>query len=150
MLYKYLPHPNKMKEPFVIVLRQQRYRKTKIVMVYLDGVVKSREFNYRWLSALIRKFCNVFFTNCLKKIHRRGSENAEKFINFRLSLRRRQTKAIMPLAVCSQTKLARRAWVYSFSPFSEKRNKKKILRELCVSNERSAWAVRQNIIRDRI
>ena len=74
-------------------------------------------------------------------IHRRAAENAEEFIIFRLSLKHRQTKTIMPPAIGSQTNLARRAWVYSFSLSlsasggSAKRNKKKILRELCVSNE---------------
>ena len=50
------------------------------------------------LRALIRKFYNVIYTNCMKMIHRRGTENAEKSVNFRLSLRRRQTKTFMPPA----------------------------------------------------
>ena len=76
-------------------------------------------------------------------IHRRATENAEEFILFRLSQRHRQTKTIMPPAIGTETNLARRACVYSFSPFSAKRNKKNILRELCVSNEQSEWAVKQ-------
>ena len=68
-------------------------------------------------------------------IYSRAAENAEKFGIFRLSLRRRQTKTIMPSAIGSHIHLARRVSVYSFSPFSAKRNKKNLLRELSVSNE---------------
>jgi hypothetical protein len=55
----------------------------------------------------------------------------------------RQTKTIMPPAIGSHAHLARRALVYSFSPFSAKRNKKIFLCELCASNERSEWAVKK-------
>ena len=102
------------------------------------------------LSAIIRKYYNVFYSNGINMIYRRVAENAERFGIFRLSLRRRQTKTIMPSAIGSHVHLAQRASFYYFSPFSAKRNKKNFLRELCVSNERSEWAVRQKIIRNRI
>jgi len=100
------------------------------------------------LSALFCKYYNAFYSNGIKMIHRRDAENAEEFGIFRLSLRHRQTKTIMPPAIGSHAHLARRALVYSFSPFSAKRNKKIFLRELCASNERSEWAVKKTVIKN--
>ncbi len=118
------------------------------------------ELPFLSLSALFCKYYNAFYSNGIKMIHRRAAENAEGFGIFRLSLTpvkyamlsftknltglgHRQTKTIMPPAIGSHAYLARRALVYSFSPFSAKRNKKIFLCELCASNERSEWAVKK-------
>ncbi|MEE8542113.1 MAG: hypothetical protein V3S66_10680, partial [Desulfobacterales bacterium] len=64
------------------------------------------------------------YYNWLFYNHRKDAETAERIIILQLPLRRRQMQTIMPSASCWQLNPARRAWVYFFSPFSAKRNKK--------------------------
>ena len=52
-----------------------------------------------WLSALFGKLCNVFYSNEIQMIHRKDAKIAERLGIFRLSLRHRQTKTIMPSAI---------------------------------------------------
>ncbi len=49
-------------------------------------------------------------------IHRKAAENAEELVIFRLSLRHRQTKAIMPPAVGSQRNLPEGRGFIPFRP----------------------------------
>ena len=54
-------------------------------------------------------------------IHRRAAENAEKIVIFRLSLRRRQTKIIMPPAISAQVNPALQVMgLFLFALLSEK------------------------------
>ncbi len=53
-------------------------------------------------------------------IHRKAAENAEELVIFRLSLRHRQTKAIMPPAVGSQRNLPEGRGFIPFRPSQRK------------------------------
>ena len=61
------------------------------------------------LSVRIRKYYDVFYSYSIIMIHRKAAENAEGLGIFRLSLRRRQTKTIMPPAIGLKVNFARRA-----------------------------------------